>query len=117
VSNAKKPADHKRKGAVDQLRAEAANIPGISETEDRKLVIVGRIAEVTVTTLNMLDWDAEVPGFLREGDYLAAICGMVSPEDAARLRASKPTLGAMMTAIYAPDDESGEASPGESQAS
>jgi hypothetical protein len=117
VSPAKKPADHKRKGAADQLRDEAANIPGIAETQDKSLVIVGRLGEVTVTTLNMLDWDAEVPSALREGDYLTAICGMISPEDAARLRASKPTLGAMMTAVYAPDPATGEASPGESQAS
>jgi len=115
---AKKPADHKPKAdAVAQMQAEASRIPGISETENRTLVIAGRLAEVTVTTLGMLDWDAGVPGALREGDYLSAICGMVSDTDAALLRASKPTMGAMMTAVYAPSTDTGEASPGESQAS
>lgn len=113
----KRPQDHKRKAAVEQLRAEAESIPGVAETENRTLTIEGRLATVTVTTLNMLDWGAEVHSFLREGDYLSAICEMVSPEDGARLRASKPTVGTMMTAIYAPAEETGEASTGESQAS
>ena len=112
----KQPQDHKKKAAA-QLQAEASKVPGIAETENRRLTVVGRLGEVTVTTLDMLEWGAEVPGFLRDGDYLGAICGMVSADDEQRLRASKPTLGAMMTAIYAPDDESGETSLGESQAS
>lgn len=116
MTTPKQPQDHKKK-AVERLAAEASQVPGIAETEGRRLTIEGRLGAVTITTLNMLEWDAEVPGFLREADYLGALCGMVSQEDAARLRAVKPTIGAMMTAVYASDEETGEASPGESQAS
>lgn len=112
----KQPQDRQRK-AVDRLRAEAENVPGIAETQDRQLVIEGKVSTVTVTTLNMLDWDASVPGLLAAGDYLGAICGMVSDEDAVLLRAARPTIRAMMTAVYAEDEETGEESPGESQAS
>ena len=116
MSGRKQPQDHQRK-AVDRVRAESSTIPGIAETQDRKLAIEGKAGSVTVTTLEMLDWDASVPGLLAAGDYLGAICGMVSDEDAARLRAVRPTIGSLMTAVYADDEESGEASPGESQAS
>ena len=116
MNKPKQPQDHQRK-AVDRLRSEASKVPGVAETQDRRLTIQGRLAAVTVTTLNMLDWDADVPALLRDGDYLGALCGMVSVEDAAALRASKPTIGALMAAVYAEDEETGEASPGESQAS
>lgn len=112
----KQPQDRKRK-AVDQIRAEASKVPGVAETQDRRLAVEGRLGAATVTTLNMMDWDAEVPALLRDGDYLGALCGMVSVEDAALLRSVKPTIGALMTAVYAEDEETGEASPGESQAS
>jgi hypothetical protein len=119
VSNTpkKKPQDRKPKGAADRLRAEAEKIPGLAETEGRRLTIEGRLGTVTVTTLNMLDWGAEVHAYLREGDYLSALAEMVSVEDARMLLACKPTVGAMMTAIQAPVEETGELSPGESQAS
>lgn len=112
----KQPQDRQRK-AVERLRDEADSMPGIAETEDRRLTVEGKGGKVTVTTLNMLDWEASVPGLLGAGDYLGALCGMVSDEDAAKLRACRPTIGAMMTAIYAEDEETGEASVGESQAS
>jgi hypothetical protein len=116
VSTKKQPQDHKRK-AVDRLRAESDKVPGIAETQERRLTIEGKAGTVTVATLNMLDWDAAVPGQLAAGDYLAALCGMVSDEDAALLRAARPTIGAMMTAVYAEDEETGEASVGEQHAS
>ena len=113
----KQPQDHKKKGAVDALAAEASKVPGIAETENRTLVIEGRLGTAKVTTLGVMDWDADVFGFLGTGDYLSALCGMVSPEDAAILRSVKPSVRAMMTAVYDQDEESGEASVGESQAS
>ena len=113
---AKQPQDHQKKG-VDRLQAEASKIPGIAETENRQLVIASEGGPITVTTRPMLKWKGSVVSRLREGDFLEAICGMVSPEDAARLRMADPELEELMTAVYADDEESGEASPGESQAS
>jgi hypothetical protein len=119
VSPTKKPQDHKRKDAAALLQAEASKIPGLQETEGRKLTFeVEGGPPITVTTRSVLKWKGSVQGFLREGDYLAAFCGMVSPEDAAILRAADPDIESLMTALYAPaDDGAGEASPGESRAS
>jgi hypothetical protein len=42
---------------------------------------------------------------------------MLTDEDAARLRAVRPTIGSLMTALMEPVEESSEPSLGESQAS
>jgi hypothetical protein len=115
---AKVPQDHKQKGAADRLRDEASRLPGMDELAGLTLTVTGRNGEVTVTALdNPLDWDAEVIPSLREGDYLSAICGVLSTEDAARVRAVRPSIGSLLTALMEPAEESSEPSVGESQAS
>jgi hypothetical protein len=115
----KQPQDRKQKGAVDALRAEAANIPQFKEVAGSRVRVTGRSGTVTVTILDILDWLGEASGLAREGDYLGAYCGMVSDEDAARLRAVRPTVGSLMAAEVVTDDdeETGEPTVGESQAS
>lgn len=114
----KQPQDRKKKGAAERLRAEAGQMPGLEELASQELTIAGRAGEVTVQILeNPLDWDAEVMSSLRDSDYLAAICGMLSTEDGQRLRAVRPSIGSLLEALMAPDDEAGESSLGEEQAS
>jgi hypothetical protein len=119
VSNAKKPTDHKRKGAAARLRAEAEKLPGFKETAGTRIRVVGRSGETIVTILDVLDWLGESHSLAREGDHLGAYCGMVSDEDAAQLRAIRPTVGNLLTAdvVTEDDEESGEPPTGESQAS
>jgi hypothetical protein len=115
---AKKPADHKRKQAIDRLRDEAERMPGLDGMAGVDLTITGRHGKVTVTPMpNPLDWDADVLAFLREGDYLSAVCGMVSEEDAAALRAVKPSIGSLMASLMEPVEETSEPPVGESPAS
>ena len=113
------PQDRKpKKTAIDRLRDEAKSLPGLDEMAGITLEVSGRGGKTQVTTLESpLDWDAEVIGHLGSGDYLSAICGMCSDEDAARLRAVRPSIGSLMAALMEPVTETGEASPGESQAS
>lgn len=114
----KQPQDRKRKATADALRAEAERLPGIEGMAGVELVVAGRHGEVTVTPMpNPLDWDADVYTFLREGDYLSAICGVVSEEDAAALRAVKPSIGSLLTALMEPTEGASEPPVGESQAS
>lgn len=115
----KQPQDHKPKQtAVDRLKAEAGSLPGLDEMAGLTLTVSGRNGSATVTTLDSpLDWDAEVIGLLAAGDYLGAICGMVSASDESALRAVRPSIGSLMAALMEPVEETGEASPGESQAS
>lgn len=116
MSNAKKPADHKK---VKALKAEAEKMPGFKEVAGTRLRVTGRSGEAIVTILDILDWLGESQGMARDGDYLGAYCGMVSDEDAAALRAIRPTVGSLMTAevLTDEDEKSGEPSLGESQAS
>lgn len=118
MSNAKKPADRK-KSAADKLRAEAANVPGVKETAGARIRIEGRNGVAVVTILDLLDWLGETSELHRQGDYLGAYCGMISDEDAAALRAVRPTIGALLSADVLTDDdeESGEPTVGESSAS
>ena len=118
----KQPQDHKQKGAADRLQAEARSLPGLDELRGVSVTIKGRRGEVTVKAIeDPLDWDAEVVTHLGTGDYLSAICGVLSEEDAARVRAVKPSIRDLLTALIEPneDDEEddGELSVGESQAS
>lgn len=115
----KQPQDRKKKQtAVDRLKSEAGTLPGLDEMAGLTLAVEGRNGKVTVTTLSSpLDWDAEVIGLLGSGDYLGAICGMVSTEEGAALRAVRPSIGSLMAALLEPVEETGEASPGESRAS
>jgi len=117
----KKPQDHQKK-AAERLRDEAKKLPGIEELAGLSVSVSGRRGEVTVPIIDdPLEWGAEVMGLLRSGDYLGAICGMLTDEDAARLHAVRPTIGSLMTALMEPADEAGEESSepsvGESQAS
>lgn len=114
----KQPQDRKRK-AVDQLRTEAEDIPGFKETAGARVKVSGRDGEVVVTILDILDWLGEAHTLAREGDYLGAYCGMISDEDAARLRAIRPTVGSLMTAQIVDDEDEAKGQPnmGESQAS
>jgi hypothetical protein len=115
--SAKVPQDHKQK-AADQLRKEAAKLPQLEELAGLSLTVSGRNGEITVATLDSpLDWDADCMAFLREGDYLSAIVGMISTEDGLRLRAVRPSIGSLLTALMEPAEESSEPSVGESQAS
>ena len=115
----KQPQDRQpKKAAIDRLRAEAKSLPGLDEMAGLTLTVSGRNGSATVTTMDSpLDWDADVIGNLGAGDYLSAICGMVSTEDGNRLRALRPSIGSLMAALMEPGDDTGEASPGESQAS
>lgn len=122
MSNAKKPADHKRKrqDALDLVRAEAAKSADLAAMGERKFTIKGRRDTVTVTTLDALDWDAEVVGLLRDGDYLGALVGMLSDADGVALRAARPSIGELLVAFTESDDDGdadGELALGESQAS
>jgi rRNA processing protein Krr1/Pno1 len=113
----KQPQDRKAK-AADRLRDEARQLPGLEEMAGLEITVSGRTGTVTVTTMeSALDWDAECMAHLKSGDYLSAICGMVTDEDAARLLAVRPSIGSLLTALMEPSDESSEPSPGESQAS
>jgi hypothetical protein len=114
----KQPADHKRKQAIDRLRDEAERMPGIEGMAGVEITVTGRHGTVTVTPMpNPLDWDADVLSFLREGDYLSAVCGMVPEESAAALRAVKPSIGSLMAALMEPTEETSEPPVGESPAS
>lgn len=115
----KQPQDRKPKAAIDQLRAEAADVPGLKEVAGSRVRVSGRSGTVTVTILDILDWLGEASGLARDGDYLGAYCGMVSDEDAVALRAIRPTVGSLMAAEVVGDDdeESGEPTLGELQAS
>ncbi len=114
----KQPTDHKRKQSLDKLREEAERLPGIDGLAGIELTVDGRHGTATVHTMsNPLDWDADVYTFLREGDYLSAICGVVSDEDGAALRAIKPSIGSLLAALSEPTDETSEPSVGEPQAS
>lgn len=118
MSAPKKPQDRKKK-AVDALKAEARNVEGFKDVPGSRVKVSGRSGEVTVTVLDVLDWLGETQGLAVRGDYLGAYCGMVSDEDAAALRAIRPTIGDLMAAEVLTDDdeESGEPPLGESQAS
>lgn len=118
----KQPQDHQPKqagpSALDRLREEARKFGGFEEYAERELTITGRLGSVTVTTLNPLDWDAEVLSAISRDDYLTAIAGMCSEADGAAVRRVKPTIGSLMLAFAGvEEDESGEPSLGESQAS
>ena len=115
----RKPQDRKPKqSALDRLRDEARNFAGFEEYAERELHVDGRLGSVTVETLSPLDWDAEVLSAIARDDYLTAIVGMVSPSDGDRLRRVRPTIGSLMLAFAGvEEDESGEPSLGESQAS
>lgn len=114
---AKEPQDRKRK-ATERLREEAERLPGIEGMAGVELTVAGRHGTVTVTPMpNALDWDADVYTFLREGDYLSAICGVVSEEDAATLRAVKPSIGSILASLMEPAEQTSEPPVGESQAS
>lgn len=119
MTKAKRPQDRQQKqSALDRLRAEARKFAGFEEYAERELHIDGRLGSVTVRTLSPLDWDAEVLSAIARDDYLTAIAGMCSPADGERVRRIHPTIGALMLAFSAvEDDETGELSPGESQAS
>jgi hypothetical protein len=116
---ARQPADHKpKKSSAERLREEAERIPGIEGMAGVELTVSGRHGSVTITPLaNPMDWDADVFTFLREGDYLSAICGVVTEQDAAALRAVKPSIGSIMAALMEPDEETSEPPVGESPAS
>jgi hypothetical protein len=112
----KQPADHKRKASAERLREEAERLPGIESMAGVELTVSGRHGEVTVTPLpNPMDWDADVIGYLREGDYLSAVCGVLPDADGAALRAVKPSIGSLMAALNEPAGS--EPSVGEPQAS
>jgi hypothetical protein len=120
----KKPQDHKpKKDAVDNLRAESLRLPMLDELRGLSVTVGGRHGKVTVQALDdPLDWDAEVVTHLGHGDYLSAICGVLSDEDAARVRAVKPSIRDILTALTEPVSDAdgngdGELSVGESQAS
>lgn len=115
---AKKPQDHQKK-AVQQLRTEASKVPEFKEVAGSRIRVSGRSGTVTVTILDIMDWLGESTGLASQGDYLGAYCGMISDEDAAALRAIRPTVGSLMAAEVVTDDdeESGEPPLGESQAS
>lgn len=117
MSNAKKPADRKRKQntALDRLRAEMDG-SALGDMSGQEITFEGRSGTATVTILDPFDWDAEVVSLLRQRDYFAAICGMVSLEDGARLRAVRPTLGDLMKQLIEPA-RPGDGDAGESQAS
>jgi hypothetical protein len=114
----KQPQDRKRK-AVDSLKAEAQQIPDFASMEGMRVKITGRDGEVVVTILDIMEWLGEAQGLARQGDQLGAVCGMVSDTDAAALRAVRPTIGSLLAAeiLTDEDEESGEPSLGESQAS
>ena len=117
TKSVKQPQDRKAK-AADRLRKEAQALPGLDEMAGLEITVSGRAGSVTVTTMDSpLNWDAECMAFLKSGDYLSAICGMVSDEDGVRLRAIRPSIGSLLTALMEPAEESSEPSPGESQAS
>lgn len=117
----KQPQDRKpKKSAVQRVRNEAGGSSVMAELAGRELSITGRHGQITVTTLgDPLDWDAEVVSFLREGDYLAAIIGMLSLEDGQRLRALRPSLKSLMEIVMGEGEHEDESEPslGESQAS
>lgn len=117
MSNAKKPQDHKaKKDTLELIRAEAAKSADLSAMGSRTFNVVGRRGEATVTTLDPMDWDAEVVGLIRDGDYFGALAGMVSEADEVALRTVRPSIGALMVAFTEPADD-GELPVGESQAS
>ena len=119
----KQPQDHKpKKGAAERLQAEALRLPLLDELRGISLTVSGRRGEVTVQALeDPLDWDAEVVSHLGHGDYLSAICGVLSEEDALRVRAVKPSIRDILSALMETSSEDGEGdgeeSVGESQAS
>lgn len=115
---AKQPQDRQKK-AVEKLQTEAAKLPGFKEVAGARIRVSGRGGTVTVTILDILDWLGESTGLAAQGDHLGAYCGMLSDEDAAALRAIRPTVGSLMAAEVVTDDgeESGEPPLGESQAS
>jgi hypothetical protein len=117
MGNAKKPADHKpKKDMLELVRAEAAKQAALTDMGGRTFTITGRRGEAEVTTLDAMDWDAEVVGLIREGDYFGALAGMVSDEDEAALRQVRPSISALMVAFTEPSDD-GDLPLGESQAS
>lgn len=121
MSTPKKPQDHKRKADADpleQVRAEAKGLPGLDAMAGIKITVTGRNGTATVTTIDdPFEWDAEVIGLLGAGDYLGAICGMLSDEEGTLLRAMKPSIRSLMSALMDAPEDSGEPSLGESQAS
>jgi hypothetical protein len=125
VSGARKQtSDHKpkagaqRKSPLEMLRAEMQAQGGLDELAGREVSIAGRTgAKVTVRILDdPLDWEAGVIAAFQGNDFLTAICGMISDEDALLLRKVRPTLGTLMAALM-DDGPDGELSLGESQAS
>lgn len=116
----KQPQDHKpKKSAAERVRNEAS-ASVLDDLAGRELTVTGRHGEITVTTLgDPLEWDAEVVSFLREGDYMAAIVGMLSLEDGQRLRALRPSLKSLMEIVMGDGEHEDESEPslGESQAS
>lgn len=113
MSNAKKPADRKKKARpIDRLRAEMGSL----DIPAGELTIRGRNGKAKVTILDPFEWDAEAVAFLNSGDYFSGVLGMVSPEDAARIRLVRPSLGQLFEALL-DNDEPGEPDVGESQAS
>ena len=120
----KQPQDRKpKKGAAERLQSEALRLPLLDELRGISLTVHGRRGEVTVQAIDdPLEWDAEVVSHLGHGDYLSAICGVLSDEDAAKVRAVKPSIRDILSALMEPNDaddaeDSGELSVGESQAS
>ena len=120
----KQPQDRKpKKGAAERLQSEALRLPLLDELRGISLTVHGRRGEVTVQAIDdPLEWDAEVVSHLGHCDYLSAICGVLSDEDAAKVRAVKPSIRDILSALMEPNDaddaeDSGELSVGESQAS
>ena len=120
----KQPQDRKpKKGAAERLQSEALRLPLLDELRGISLTVHGKRGEVTVQAIDdPLEWDAEVVSYLGHGDYLSAICGVLSDEDDAKVRAVKPSIRDILSALMEPNDaddaeDSGELSVGESQAS
>src|SRR5689334_5479851 len=105
----KQPQDHqKKKDAVDRLRDEAASLPEMEDLAGLVIEVSGKQGKARVTLLDSpLDWDAGVPQYLRDSDYLEAICGMCSDSEAAKVRAVRPTIGDMLRALMEPIEETG----------
>lgn len=113
-----------KKGAAERLRDEAGGLPMLDQLRGLTLNVRGKRGEVTVQAIDdPLEWDAEVVSHLGHGDYLSAICGVLSDEDAARVRAVKPSIRDILTALMdsgesdEDGDGDGELSAGESRAS